>query len=97
MCPDINDLVVTLIVRDLAHVIVIPDFIDFCLSFFQGILLDRGRDQVSKVQGESAFECPHEAHFLDIIKKFGCNVEVGPGDHVANDPLQVLLGQQLKC
>ena len=92
--PTVDDLVVTLVVRNQTHVVVVPHFVYFTLRFFQCILLDGRRDQVTKVEGQTTAEGPSKAHVFDVVEEIGCHRKIGTFDYFTNYRFQVFLGHQ---
>src|SRR5574344_2910766 len=69
MCPCINNLVVTLVVGDESHVVVVNDFLHlFVTSIHQFIFLLRD-DDIAKVERQTALEGHVVTQVLDIIKE----------------------------
>ena len=94
ICPTVDDLVVSFVVGDQTHVVVVPHFVHFALSFFQRILLNGRNNQVSQVEGQPTPESPGKAHFLDFVQEVGSNCKIRQFDYLADYGFEVFLGHQ---
>ena len=71
MCPDIDDLVVTLVVGDEAHRVVVEHLVDLLVTLAYIFLL-LGRDKhVAKVERQTALEGHVVTQVLDIVEELG--------------------------
>ena len=85
MCPDVDHLVVTLVVGDETHVIVVDYLLHlFVTSLHQRFLLLRD-DDVTQVERKTALEGHLVTEVLDSVKEFGCFCHTTNLDYVADD------------
>ncbi len=95
MCPDINDLVITFVVGDETHVVVIHHFVNLsistCYEFGFGI-----RDQyITQVKRQTSLECHLETGVLDIIQELSRCCSSCMDKNITDNIPQRFLGQQL--
>ncbi len=93
MCPDVDGLVVALIVGDEAHVVVAGHLIRLSLCGLDQLVLFGGDHHVGQVKAQSATEGVHEAEFLDIVQELGGFRGTAFAHHTANDVTQRTLGE----
>ncbi len=89
--PDIDDLVVTLVVSDKTHVIAIPYFVYFTLCIFNQLLFHFRNDQIVNVERKTTLEGCTETKCLDIIKELSRFWNVRDLDNVADNFTKVFL------
>ena len=71
MRPNINNLVVALVVGDESHVVVVHHFFNLRVTFFYVFFL-LGRDKhVAQVERQAALECHVVTEVLDVVKELG--------------------------
>ena len=75
MGPDINYLVISFIVGDKAHTVVIENLIYLLIPFINQFLLLRRNDYIVKVKRKSSLESHLITKVLNIVKEFcsGCS------------------------
>nr|ARR75619.1 hypothetical protein [uncultured bacterium] len=92
--PDVYYLVITFVVGNETHVVVVPYFINFSFCIFQQVLFDIRDDKVVDVERQSTLEGHAESKLLDIIEELGCFCNACDCDDVANDFAKRFLGKQ---
>ncbi len=95
MRPYIDYLVVTLVVGDEAHCIVVHHLLYLLVSFLDDRLLFRRDDNVTEVERQAAAERHVVTHVLDIVKELGGTGNTAFLDHLADDRAQRLLRNKL--
>ena len=85
MCPDINYLVVTLVVGDETHVIVVDYLLYFFVTFLHQRFFLFGNNNISQVERKTAFECHLITEVLDSIQEFGCFCHTTNLDYMTDD------------
>ena len=91
MCPDINYLVVTLVVGNETHVIVVDYLLYFFVTFLHQRFFLFGNNNISQVERKTAFECHLITEVLDSIQEFGCFCHTTNLDYVTDDVTKWLL------
>ena len=86
--PDVNDLVVTLVVRDQTHVVVVHHLPDLRRGLFHQLFLFRWDDDVVQVERQSALEGHGESKLLDVVQELCCARNAHTVQHVGNDATQ---------
>ena len=85
MRPGVDDLVVTLVVGDETHVVVLHDLLHFGISFLDERLFLRGDDHILQVEGETSLEGHGVTQVLDVVEVL-CRACHATGlDHLADD------------
>src|SRR5690606_6809766 len=92
--PDIDDLVVTFIVGDETHVIVVPYFLNLALRILKKFFLDLRDDEVVDAERETTLEGCTESEVLDIIEELRSLRHVRDHDDVADDLTKILLSEE---
>ena len=64
MCPDVDDLVITLIVGNETHVVIVHYLVDLFVTFIHQFLFFLGNDNIVEVEGQSAPESHLESQIL---------------------------------
>ena len=93
--PDIDDLVVTLVVGDSTHVIVHLDLVGTGIALGDDFGLAVGDEHIVQVERQPPLECHVVAHVLDIVKELGRAGHTATADDAGDDIAQRLLGDQL--
>ena len=85
MCPDIDYLIVTFVVGDEAHVIVVDYLLYFIITLlYQCFLLFRD-DDVTQVERQTALEGHVVTEILDTVEEVGCLGNTTHLDYVTDD------------
>ena len=71
VCPDVDNLVVTLGIGDKAHGIVVHHFLHLLVAFVDDLFLFGGDYDVAEVEAQTAAECHVVAEVLDVVKELG--------------------------
>ena len=93
--PDVDDLVVTLVVGDQTHVVVLHDGIRPVVSLLHEFLLLLGDDHGIEVERQTALECHPVSHVLDVVEEVGHLVGTGLLHHDGDDVTQRTLREDL--
>ena len=93
--PDIDDLVVTLVVGDSTHVIVHLDLLGTGITLSDDFGLAVRNQHVIQVERQTALECHVVTHVLDIVKELSRTGHTAVADNTGDDIAQRLLGNQL--
>ena len=72
MCPDVDDLVITFVIGDKAHVVIVNYFINFSHGIFDEGLFNLWNNHIIEVKGEASLECHGETKVFDVVKELGC-------------------------
>ena len=94
MGPDIDNLVVTFVVRDEPHVVVIHHFIHVVVRAGNQFFLDFRYDDVAQVEREATLVGRAVTEALDVVEELNRLGVAGLHQHVGDDVAQRLLGQQ---
>ena len=92
MSPGIDHLIVTFVVGDETHVIVHHDLFDFLVTAFNQLFLFLRDDDITQVEGQTAFEGHLVTQVLDSIQEFAGTGYTDSLDNIADDVTQRLLG-----
>src|SRR5574344_1278566 len=93
--PSINHLIVTLVIGDEAHIVIICNLTDFLSSFGNQLILFLMNNNVVKVEGESCFIGHAVAKILDTIKESTGFCKTNTLTHICNNIAKALLGNNL--
>ena len=94
MCPDIDNLVVTLVVGDETHVVVVHHFFHVRIGFGNQFFLHLRNNHIAQVERKTALvSCP-VTHALDIIQELHRLGIAALLQNIGNDITQRFLGQQ---
>ena len=85
MCPSINNLVITFVVGNEPHVIVVHNLFNFVITFFHQRLFFRWDQNVSQVEGQTTFESHIITQILDIIQELSRTGNTTSLDHLTDD------------
>ena len=88
MCPGIDNLVVTLVVGDEAHVIVIGDGLYLIITFLYQFLLLLRDDDIIEVEGKTGEVSHTVTKVLDTVEELTSLSKTNMLDHVGNDVTQ---------
>ncbi len=91
MCPDVDDLVVTLVVGDEAHRVVVEHFVDLLVTLAHILLFLCGNEHVAEVERQTALECHVVTEVLDVVKELGRAGNTAIFDYLGDDGTQRLL------
>ena len=94
VCPDVDDLVVTLVVGDQTHVVVVHHLTHLGCGFGHQLLLLRRNDDVVQVEGQTSLEGHGESEFLDVVQELRRARHTHAVQDVRDDAAKRLLGQQ---
>ena len=92
MRPGIDDLIVTLIVGDEAHVIVVGDLLDLCITLRNQLCLLLRDDDIVEVERQTCEICHTVTEVLDTIEELAGFGETDILDDISDDITQTLLG-----
>ena len=95
MRPNVNDLVVTLVVGDETHVVVVHHLAHLGRGFGDQLLLFRWDDDVVQVEGQTTLEGHGEPELLDVVEELRRTWHTHAVQDVRNDAAKRLLGQKL--
>ena len=85
MCPDVDYLVVTLVVGDETHVIVVDYLLYFFVTFLYQRFLLFGNDDIAQVERKTALEGHLITEVLNSVEEFGRFCHTTNLDYVADD------------
>ena len=77
MGPDVNDLVVSFVVGDETHIVVLHHFCYLLFGAIHQLDLFIGNDDVIQVERKSSFKCIVETEVLNVIQKLSSSRNVG--------------------
>ena len=86
--PDVNDLVVTFVVRDETHVVVLHHFRHLLRRTIDQLFLLPWDNDVVQVERQSTLEGHVEAQVLDIVQELRRTWNVGAVQYVRDDATQ---------
>lgn len=89
--PDVDDLIVTLVVGDDTEIEVIHDLLDLAEAVSDDLLFLLRYDDVGEVEGESCLVGHVVAEVLDAIEESGALCDTAVLDHLTDDESEVLL------
>ena len=89
--PGVDDLVVSLVVGDEAHVVVGGDLLYFVVAFFDDAFFFGWDEHVGEVEGEAALEGHVVTEVFDVVEELGGAGYAAGLDHVADDVAQGFL------
>ena len=89
--PDVDDVVVTLVVGDKTHSVLAHDFLDLLVGLGNHLFLFLGDKHVAQVEGETSAEGLTITHVLDIVEEVGGDGIAAGGEEVADDVAQGFL------
>ena len=85
MCPSINNLVVTLLVGNETHIVVIGDCLNLLITFLNEFFLFLRNDNIIEVERQTCEVCHTITEVLDTIEELTCTGETNLLDNVSND------------
>ena len=91
MCPSIDNLVVTLVLSDEAHIIVVLDVADFLMTALHDFLLFWRDDDVVKVERQTCNVSHTITEVLDTIEELAGLCHTDSLDYIRNKSAQSLL------
>ena len=91
MCPGIDNLVVTLIIGDEAHVVVLGNLTYFLITLLHQCLLRLWDDDIVEVERQTCLVCHTVTEVLDTVKELASLSETDVLNHISNDVTQRLL------
>ena len=94
MCPDVDNLVVTLVVGDETHVVIVHHFFHVRIGFGNQFFLHLRDNHIAQVERKTALVSRPVSHALDIIQELHRLGIAALLQHIGNDITQGLLGQQ---
>ena len=89
--PDVDDLVVTLVVGDQTHVVVLHDRVRTVVTLLHELLLLLGDNHRVEIERQTALESHAVTHVLDVVEERGHLVGAGLLHHHGDDVAQRLL------
>ena len=93
--PDVDNLVVSLVVGNQTHVVVLHDGVGTLVTLGHELLLLLGDDDRVEVERQTALEGHAVTHVLDVVEEVGHLVGTGLLHHHGDDVTQRALGQNL--
>ena len=93
--PDVDDLVVTLVVGNKTHVVVVHDGVGALVTLLDEFLLLLGDDHGVEVERQTALEGHAVTHVLDVVEEVGHLVGTGLLHHHGDDVTQRTLREHL--
>ena len=91
MCPGVDNLVVTLVLSDEAHAIVVLDGTNFVLTALHNLLLFWRDDDVVKVERQTSDVCHAVTEVLDAVEELAGTSHTDSLDYAGDDATQGLL------
>ena len=91
VCPDINYLIVTFVVGNDTHIIVVDDLFHFIVTFLYERFLLFGDDDITQVEGQTALEGHVVTQVLNAVQEIGSLGHTAHLDDVADDVAQRFL------
>ncbi len=88
MCPGVDDLVVTFIIGDKAHVVVLHDLLHFGISFLDEGLFLFGNNHILQVERKTSSEGHGITQVLDVVEILCRTCYTAGFDHFADDVTQ---------
>jgi len=88
MRPYIDYLVVTLVVGDESHRIVVHHFLNLLVTFSYKLLLFRRNEHIPEVERQSALECHVVSEVLDVVKELSRTGHTASVDNLTDDVAQ---------
>ena len=95
MCPSIDDLVITFVVRDETHTIIIGNAFHFFVSAANQFLFFFRNDNITQVERQTAHVCHTITQILDTVQEFASTSHTYRLDHVGDDAAQSLFGNDV--
>ena len=95
MSPRIDYLVVTLLVGDETHIIVVGDFLYLLAATLNDFLLLGRNDDVAKVERKTSHVCHAITQVLDTVKELASLGHTDSLDYVGNQATESLLGNDI--
>ena len=89
--PNIDHLVVTLVVGDETHVVVVHHFFHLCVTFLNDVGLFSRHEHVGEVERQTALERHVVTHVLHIVEELSRTWHTTLADNRGDDFLQALL------
>ena len=91
MRPDIDDLVVALVVGDEAHGVVVEHFLHLLVAFANIFLFFLGDNHIAQVEGKAALECHVVTEVLDVVEELCRTRNTAFLDNLGDDVAQRFL------
>ncbi len=88
VCPDVDGLVVALVVGDETHVVVTQHLVHLRLRGLHQLVLLVRHHNVQQVEGQASAEGAHEAEFLDVVQELRGLRRTALLHHAADDVAQ---------
>ena len=95
VCPSIDDLVITFVVRDETHTIIIGNAFHFFVSATNQFLFFFRNDNITQVERQTAHVCHTITQILDTVQEFAGTSHTYRLDHVGDDAAQSLFGNDV--
>ncbi len=95
MCPDIDDLVVSVVTGDETHRVVVEHLLDLRVTFGHVLGLLLRDDDVTEVEAQTAAECHAVTEVLDVVEELCRTGYTASLDDVADDAAERLLRDNL--
>ena len=92
--PDINDLVVTLIICDKTHVVTIPNFRYFTFCIFYEFSFNSRDDKVINVERQSSTERHTVSQRFNVIQEFSSDRNACPFNDITDNFTQCFFSKQ---
>ena len=95
VCPNIDNLIVTLVVGDEAHIVVVHHLVNLTVALANQLCLFGRDNHVAQVERQTALECHTVAKVLDIVKELSRNGSSASFVNLTDDVAQRFFGQHL--
>ena len=95
MSPDIDNLIVTLLIGNEAHTILTTDALHFLVTLTDELFLLVGNDDITEVEGQTTFVGKAITEVLDAVEELTSASHTYSLDNVGNDAAKGLLGDDI--
>ena len=95
MCPDINNLVIALVVGNETHIVVVHYLLNLSIALLDKLLLLGWNEHVVEVERQTALECHVVTQVLDVVKELGTARHTTVADNLCDNLLKRLLRNHL--
>ena len=85
MCPSIDNLIITFVVGNETHVIVVHDLLNFIIALFYQNILFRRDQNVSQVEGQTTLKGHIITQILNIIQELSRTGNTASLNHLTDD------------
>ena len=95
MCPGIDNLIVTLLIGNETHVIVVGNFFYLFATFLNNFFLLWRNDNITEVERKTGHISHTVTQVLDTVEEFACLGHTHSLDNIGNQATQCLLGDDI--